>query len=127
MLASLCLLGFILAGCGGSGGPPPTAPPPVVVPTPLDGTWQTFLDGTNQRVTLTLGPAYYGIARGPNGATGVIAITGNRIEFSQSSACVGTSAYTWTLTGNSLRFTLLNDPCPGRSEVLDGYTYIKSG
>jgi len=69
----------------------------------------------------------YTIARGQNRASGVIAVVGNRIEFSESTACSGTGVYTWTLTGNSLQFTMLGDPCPGRAEVLAGLTYIKSG
>ncbi|CAN5839572.1 hypothetical protein BH23GEM9_BH23GEM9_03390 [soil metagenome] len=132
LLASLFLIGFVLAGCGGSGDASPTAPPtapptppPVYVPTPVDGSWQTILAGTDQRVTLTLGVGSYGIVRGQNTASGVIAIAGNRIEFSLSNVCAGTGAYTWTLNGSSLRFVMLNDPCPGRSEVLDGYTYTK--
>ena len=130
MLARLYLLGVILAGCGGSSVPPPTAPPgsvPSPVPSPIDGSWQTILAVTDQRVSLLLNSGAYTIARGQNQASGVIAVLGNRIEFSQSSVCSGTGVYTWTLTGNSLRFVMLGDPCPGRSEVLAGLTYIKSG
>ncbi len=134
MLASLYILGFILAGCGGSSGPPPTAPPvsvpspvPRPVPSPIDGSWQTILPVTEQRVSLMLNSLTYAIARGQNQASGVIAVLGNRIEFSDSTVCSGTGVYTWTLTGNSLQFTMHGDPCPGRAEVLAGLTYIKSG
>jgi len=78
-------------------------------------------------VSLLLNSGAYTIARGQNQASGVIAVLGNRIEFSQSSVCSGTGVYTWTLTGNSLQFTMLGDPCPGRAEVLAGLTYIKGG
>ncbi len=83
------------------------------------------LAGENQPVTLILEARNYTIARGQNRAYGAAGVLGNQLVFLQSNLCSGTGAYTWTLTDNSLRFTMIGDPCPGRSEVLHGATYIK--
>ncbi|MGI9044317.1 MAG: hypothetical protein ACR2GK_09375 [Gemmatimonadaceae bacterium] len=58
----------------------------------------------------------------------MITVAGDRIDFSGSSVCTGTGAYRWSSPGSSLAFSALTaDACPGRSEVLAGYTYNKSG
>lgn len=94
----------------------------------LQGVWVTTLRGSGERVTLTLGATSYQVNRGANQAVGVIGVSGNQINFSNSSECNGTGAYLWSITGTSLSFTVLaTDACPGRSEVLAGYTYAKSG
>jgi hypothetical protein len=123
-----------LGGCSGGSVTAPTAPatpsPPTAqypAPHELQGAWVTVLyDG--EQVTLTLSESYYGITRGPNHASGAIAVHGDRIEFSQSSLCIGTGGYRWSLTQDSLLFTnVLSDQCGGRREVLDGQTYKRSG
>jgi len=89
--------------------------------------WVTTLRGTSERVTLTLGATGYQINRGTNQANGVIGVSGDQIKFSDSTACIGTGAYKWGITGTSLLFTAIAaDACPGRSEVLADYTYVKA-
>ena len=78
-------------------------------------------------MTLTLTEGGYQITRGANQASGAISVPGDRIEFSGSTVCSGTGTYRWSLNGNALVFTLIGEPCPGRSEVLDAYTYTKRG
>lgn len=135
---------FVIAGCGGGSGsassptspsPTPTPPPaplPVAqdpAPRELQGTWLAR-DAINQQVMLRLTETNYQITRGMDGALGIISVRGDQIDFSRSNVCSGTGSYRWSLTGNSLRFTSIggagSDPCSGRSEVLDGYTYTKS-
>jgi len=137
-----CLV-LVAAACSGGGATPaPTAPSPSPAPAPslpppqdpapqaLQGLWTTVLrDGSNQVVTLRLGETSYGISRGMDGATGAIAVRGDVIDFFRSSVCSGTGSYRWSLQGNSLAFTasaLGSEPCPGRGEVLNGYTYMKN-
>jgi len=143
-----CIL-LVAASCSGGGAASPTAPttspspsatpsptvapslPALQDPAPLDlqGIWITTLrDGSNQQVQLRLGEKSYGIARGSDGATGTISVRGDLIEFTRSSACVGIGSYRWSLKENSLSFTLSavgSEDCPGRGEVLAGYTYTK--
>ncbi len=124
-LGSLCLLVLTVGGCGGSTDTAPTVQP---FPTALRGSFITTLSGSGERVTLTITEGNYQIDRGSNRASGRIAVSGDRIEFSQSTACSGLGAYKWSVSGTSLLFTSLGaDQCPGRSEVLAGYTYTKSG
>jgi hypothetical protein len=133
--ATFILLVAVSCAGGGATSPSPTSPslPAAQDPAPqaLQGTWVTVLkDGSNQQVTLRLGETSYGISRGTDGASGTIAVRGDLIEFFRSSACVGTGSYRWSLTGGSLAFTesaLGSEACPGRGEVLNGYTYAKSG
>jgi hypothetical protein len=133
-----CLL-LAAASCSGGGTTSPTAPtqttpgPPVsgdLAPSALQGTWMTILkDGTNQRVTLALNERSYRITRGADAAAGAIVVRGDQIEFSGSNVCNGAGVYRWSLNGNSVQFVgtpVASDPCAGRAEVLDGYTYTKS-
>lgn len=124
---------LLLNGCGG-GGDGTTAPTPISTPVAspapaaLQGTWSTTLAGSAEKVTLTLGATSYQITRPPNQASGTISVTSDRIDFSASSVCSGTGPYRWSITGSSLTFTAIStDACPGRSEVIAGYTYTKSG
>lgn len=128
-LGSLGLFALTVAGCGGSSATAPTAtrsPATAQDPAPLElqAAWVTALGGTGEQVRLTLSGTGYVIVRGPNRASGAIAVRGDRIEFSQSTLCSGTGAYRWSLQGDSLLFTTLeSEPCPGRGEVLNGQTY----
>ena len=134
-LAPVVILLFVTIACGGGNASPspvspsPTSPSPTSpAPVALQGAWVTTLTGSGERVTLTLSATGYQISRGANQAVGAIAVSGDRIDFSRSSVCNGAGAYRWAITGSSLLFTtLVPDACPGRSEVLDGYTYSKSG
>ena len=129
--ATLAVLAYAMAGCGGGGSDTPavTAPSPVLpAPAVLQGTWVTTLAASGEQVTLTLGATSYQITRGANQAAGMIGVSGDRIDFSNSSACSGTGAYRWTVTGTALAITAVTpDVCPGRSAVLAGFTYAKSG
>jgi hypothetical protein len=129
-------IALVIVACGGDATSPPTAtapspsPPPAVdaAPLALQGLWGTVLtDG--EQVTLRLLAQTYQISRGADGASGTIAVNGDQIAFSRSSACNGpdtTGTYRWSLKGDSLLFTAVDfDPCPGRSIVLAGYTYTK--
>lgn len=139
-LVPVAILLFFTNACGGGSSdtttgtvtaPSPTSPTPnptSPAPAALQGVWVTTLRGSGERVTLTLGATSYQVNRGANQAVGVIGVSGNQINFSNSSECNGTGAYLWSITGTSLSFTVLaTDACPGRSEVLAGYTYAKSG
>ncbi|MBA3342646.1 MAG: hypothetical protein H0T48_12540 [Gemmatimonadaceae bacterium] len=127
-LATVSVLVFATAGCGGGASDTTTTPSPTSpAPTALQGVWVTTLRGTGERVTLTLGATGYQINRGTNQANGAIGVSGDQINFSNSTACDGTGAYKWGITGTSLLFTAIAaDACPGRSEVLAGYTYVKN-
>jgi hypothetical protein len=136
LLVSAAWILLVAASCSSAdiASPPgstATSPsPPIAVdvaPRELQGVWVTILnDGTRQQVTLTLSENAYQIRRGGDRAVGAIAVHGDQIEFSQSSLCVGAGTYRWSLKGNSLLFTPVNsDPCPGRSEVLEGQAYSK--
>ncbi len=130
-LCAVALLAWLMvSGCGGGTTAPSSTPPPPTstAPAALQGAWVTVLPGTEERVTLTLGATSYQITRPPNQASGTIAVSDDRIEFSGSTVCAGRGPYRWSLTGGSLVFTAISaDACPGRSEVLAGYTYSKSG
>ena len=140
LLLIICTV-LTLACGGGSGSSAPTAPSPAPAPAPsppaasdlapaaLQGTWTTVLQGSSQLVTLVLNDRTYRITRGSDGAAGSIAVRGDQIEFSNSNACNGTGPYRWSITGSSLQLVgnpIGSDPCSGRAEVLDGYTYTKS-
>lgn len=133
-LTAVAVVLFATTGCGGGGGgdtvtkPTPSSPVSPVSPAPLalQGVWVTTLTGSGQKVTLTLGATDYRINRGANQASGTIAVTDNQIKFSDSTACNGDGTYRWVINGTSLLFTTdAPDACPGRSEVLAGYTYVK--
>ncbi len=128
-LSALTLLPWIMSGCGGGGGvTQPSSTPQATSPAPtaIQGIWVTTLSGTAQKVTLTLAATSYQISRPPDQASGTISVSGDRIDFSGSTACAGAGPYRWSLTGMSLAFTAIStDACPGRSEVLAGYTYTK--
>ena len=126
------LFALTLGGCGGGNATTPTAPanpspPTVLIPAPrvLQAVWVTGLRGSGEQVTLTLSENGYHISRPPSQASGAISVDGDRIEFSQSTLCAGTGVYRWSLNGNSLLFTNISEPCPGRGEALDGQTYAK--
>src|SRR2546427_11807312 len=124
LISAACIL-LVAVSCSGGGAASPTAPttspspsatpsPPVApslpvlqdpAPIELQGIWITTLrDGSNQQVQLRLGEKSYGISRGTDGATGTISVRDDLIEFTRSSACVGTGSYRWSLKGNSLSF-----------------------
>jgi hypothetical protein len=91
-------------------------------PAQLYGTWRTTLGGTP--VTLTLRPDdTYRIHRGVSAGTGDIRIDGDRIDFFNSTLCQGTGEYRWQIEGDSLRFSSLTEPCPGRAEALLNVRY----
>ena len=129
--AACALLAAAACSSGGVAPPSPvvTPPSPPVVQDPappqLQGTWVTVLkDGTNQQVTLMLGENSYKITRGTDHANGAIAVHGDRIEFSDSTLCIGTGTYRWTLGADFLLFAVAgSEPCGGRLEVLDGQMY----
>ena len=130
-VAPVAFLLFVATACGGGGGDGRTVTEPVPLspaPSALQGVRVTTLDGSGERVTLTLRATSYQITRGINQADGVIAVSGDRIDFSGSSVCSGAGAYRWAISGTSLLLTtLVADACPGRSAVLAGYTYARSG
>ena len=109
--------------------PAATAPTPTPTPTPsltgLQGAWVTVFGG--QQATLTLTGTGYEIRYGFEHSIGAIAISGDQIEFSQSSSCIGTGTYRWSLEGDSLVFRAVGrDTCPGRSTALNNRTYTRS-
>lgn len=147
-LRSALLVTFLLTGCAATTAslapaspsesaqptpdptPSPTESPPSPSPSAseqgsppqLYGTWRTTLGGT--QVTLTLRPDdTYRIHRGVNAATGDIRIDGDRIDFFNSTLCQGTGEYRWRIEGDSLRFSSLTEPCPGRAEALLNVRY----
>lgn len=129
-LAPIAVLLFSTAGCGGSSDAPTVVTPSPVSPAPavLQGVWVATSAVNGELVTLTLAATTYRITRGAIRADGVIAVAGERIEFSRSNLCDGTGAYRWTVTGTSLLLNVIgSDACPGRSDELAGYTYVKSG
>jgi len=100
--------------------PSPTPPDPA--PPDLIGSWQTML-GT-EKVTLDLTEGSYRVHRGPEVVGGRIAVRGEEIDFSHSTACEATGTYRWALEAGALTFTSIQrDPCAGRAKVLDGKTY----
>ena len=120
--AALLLIALLACGDGSSS---PTSPV-TTAPVELQGRWVTVLNATDEQVQLTLGAGTYQVDRGVNHVTGRISVSGDRIEFFASTACVGTGAYRWSLTDGALLLTMIGtDPCPGRRVVLNGYTYTK--
>jgi len=94
------------------------------VPPELRAVWTTTLvPGGVETVLLTLNERSYGVGRGGNRATGSVAVRGDEMRFSGSTACDLMGTYRWSAQANSLQFHLVSDPCPGRSEVLDRQTY----
>lgn len=65
----------------------------------------------------------YRIQRGVNVGTGDIRVDGDRIDFFNGSICRGTGEYRWRIEGDILRFSVLDDPCPGRAEALLNVRY----
>jgi hypothetical protein len=99
-----------------------SAPSELAQPPDLLGTWRTTLGG--QRVTLTLREdGTYSIHRGVSQGTGEMTVDGDRIDFFNGSLCEGTGEYRWTIDGDSLRFSSLTEPCPGRAEALLNVRY----
>jgi hypothetical protein len=90
-------------------------------PPELFGTWRTTLVG--QTVTLVLTPDTYTIIRGVNKGDGDVRVDGDRIDFFNSTLCPGTGEYRWTIDGDTLRFSSLTEPCPGRAEALLNVRY----
>jgi hypothetical protein len=145
--AASLLLGAVALGLGACATPPAasspltSAPAPatsIVTPSPsserasatpdapseppeLFGTWRTTLVG--QRVTLVLTPDTYTIIRGINKGDGDVSVDGDRIDFFNSTLCEGTGEYRWTIDGDTLRFSSLTEPCPGRAEALLNLRY----
>lgn len=105
--------------------PTPSASPSATTsasPPQLLGSWRTTVTG--ETVTLSMSTAgTYRIQRGVNVGTGDIRVDGDRIDFFNSSICPGTGEYRWRIEGDSLRFSSLNDPCPGRAEALLNVRY----
>jgi hypothetical protein len=140
VLAAAVALG--IGACAGPAAPAPsaTAADPTATPDPspspelasstpeasseppeLFGTWRTTLVG--QTVTLILTPDTYTIIRGVNKGDGDVTVDGDRIEFFNSTLCEGTGEYRWTIDGDTLRFSSLAEPCPGRAEALLNVRY----
>lgn len=103
----------------------PSSPLPSESSTPpqLFGTWRTTLMGTTVTLTLREAEGTYRIHRGVNQATGEISVDGDRIDFFNSTLCQGTGEYRWRIEGDSLRFSSLTEPCPGRAEALLNVRY----
>lgn len=133
---------LLLAGCGAadvdqqaSGSPAapspsldPTDEPeqtPTMADTPqLTGAWETTLGAVPVTLTLDTEAGTYRIVRGGNSGAGEIAVDGDRIEFFGSNLCSGAGAYTWSISGPSLRFEPIDsDPCSGRVDVLVDLVY----
>lgn len=107
-----------------------TTAAPGAAPPELAGQWETVLDtGDPQmdRVFMSFTGTNYSVSRGPNSASGAILVEGDRITFSDASACPGIGLYQWSVEGDSLTFTMLDpsDECGGRSPILDGITYTR--
>lgn len=121
LLASTAFILLVAVACGSS-----PSPSQGTVPPELQGRWVTMLVATNEQVTLMLTDSRYQIDRGVDSVTGAAAVNGAQIQFSVSSACVGTGIYQWSLNGGSLLFTKNSDPCPGRAEAVDHQTYRRA-
>jgi hypothetical protein len=98
----------------------PTATPGRTEPSEpprLIGTWRTTLAG--QPLSLNLTDTSYRIVRGGNVGEGSVRISGDEIEFFDSSLCRGTGAYRWSITDGVLSLVpTATEPCPGRAEAL---------
>ncbi len=123
----------MVAGCGGGGGDPaPSGPVTAIpaanqVPTELRGSWSVSL-GPGDIAVLTLTSTTYRIDRGTDFAVGDAGVTGDRLQFSNSSACAGLGEYRWTLVGSSLSFSpAVVEACPGRGDAIANRTYGKTG
>ena len=79
--------------------------------------------GTTVTLTLREDDGTYRIHRGVNVGTGAFTVDGDRIDFFDSSLCPGTGEYRWRIEGDSLRFSSLTEPCPGRAEALLNVRY----
>jgi hypothetical protein len=97
---------------------PSPSPVPSVGPRTLFGVWRTTLAG--QPVSLSLSETTYRIVRAPNVGTGSVSVTGDLIEFFDSSICPGTGVYRWEIgeDGALEFFPVETEPCPGRAEAL---------
>lgn len=97
---------------------PSPSPAPSVGPRALFGTWRTTLAG--DPVWLGITESTYRIVRGTNTANGSVSVTGDRIEFFNSSLCQGTGIYRWEIGDDGVLrfFPVETEPCPGRAEAL---------
>ena len=124
---------LVMSGCGGGGtGPSPAQPPTSPAPAAMQGTWVTTQLGTLTKVTLTIRATTYDVSLPATPTveaifvSGAISVSGDRIVFSAATICGGNGPYRWSLAGNSLTFAAISpDECPGRTNVIEGYTYTK--
>jgi hypothetical protein len=112
----------VSSGIASASAAPTLAPSPTpaasIGPRALFGTWRTTLAGDT--LTLNLTESTYRIVRGQNSATGSVAVTGEEIEFFDSSLCRGSGFYRWSISdaGALSFFPVESEPCPGRAEAL---------
>jgi hypothetical protein len=96
-------------------------PPAAVNAVSSNGTCPTPLSATNCFFRLTLNATNYEQAFTAIGGTtdagqGDVVVNSNEIDFFNGRLCAiplpgGIGRYTWTLTGGTLHFTLISDPC----------------
>ena len=144
--APACLIaGFVaatLTACGGSSGaaPAPTAtraaanpqqPSGEDAPAELQGTWRLMSKGPEKGLLFVISDRHYRVPA--RLAHGDLAVDGDEILFFNATICgltlpQGIGRYRWTVKGNRLRFDPIEeDPCGGRSDILDGTAYERVG
>jgi hypothetical protein len=134
----------MVAGCGGATPPgsstAATAAVPASPPSPsaslAAATWPSG-DPVPQELAGVwyLGVSVYQMRLSGNtyvlaGSTGNVVVTANEIVFFNASGCnmplpSGIGRYSWALTGSSVRFVRIADPCP-RGDLLSDTTWSRT-
>jgi hypothetical protein len=139
---SVALLGALLAvslgGCGGnSAATGPTAamtstasgaPTGEAAPEELQGIWELVSKKNPEKgLRLVISESHYRVVQ--RLAHGDLVVNGNEIAFFNAAVCGlqlpdGVGHYRWTIEGERLHFDMVEeDPCGGRSTILEDATY----
>jgi hypothetical protein len=145
---ALIAASLVAAGCGGSttantkspsqptSSPSPSASPPSGGPVPaeLQGDW--FYHRADGWVALSLNGEQYGLKGIQNPrfgapAAGSVVVNGDEIDFFNGDQCAiplpgGVGRYRWTVSGDVLVLSPLNDDACGRSEDLADTHYQRT-
>ena len=109
----LLLVGVIISGCS----PETSSSTPVSFPKGTfisgDWSWEFKADGT----FLTSGPV--------GSETGTYQVTGNQITITCQCCENVKGTYLWAFEGSELSFTVIDDTCANRKDVVDGSSWMK--
>jgi hypothetical protein len=132
----------VQAGCGGdSGATSPAAAPTTIArsgaptgdpaPMELQGTWKLVSDNPDHGLLFVISDTHYRVPT--RFAHGDLVVDGDEIAFFNAAICGlqlpdGVGRYRWSVHGRQLHLEPVDeDPCGGRSDILENATYRRVG